>query len=67
MMKEPSGVEMSMGVAVAYSEVMWLVDERCDMAVVIPRVVLACGGMGECLGRVLTCWGEAVQWRIAQG
>ena len=33
---EPSGVGMSVGVAVAYSEVILLVDERCDMAVAIP-------------------------------
>ena len=36
MMKEPSGIEMSVGVVVAYSEVILLVDERCDMAVAIP-------------------------------
>ncbi len=36
MMNEPSGVGMSVGVAVAYYEVILLVDERCDMAVEIP-------------------------------
>ena len=33
MMNEPSGVGMSVSGAVAYSEVMLLVDERCEMAV----------------------------------
>ena len=36
MMKEPYGVETSVGVAVAYSGVILLVDERCDMSVAIP-------------------------------
>ena len=36
MMNEPSGVGMSVGVAVAYYEVILLVDERCEMAVAIP-------------------------------
>ena len=41
MMNEPYGVEMSVGVVVAYYWVILLVDERCEMAVAIPRVVLA--------------------------
>jgi hypothetical protein len=36
MMNEPSGVGMSVGVVVAYSEVILLVDERCEMTVAIP-------------------------------
>ena len=36
MMNGPSGVGMSVGVAMAYSEVILLVDERCEMVVAIP-------------------------------
>ena len=36
MMNEPSGVGMSVGGAVAYSEVILLADARCEMAVAIP-------------------------------
>ncbi len=36
MLNEPSGVGMSVGVDVTYSEVILLVDERCEMAVAIP-------------------------------
>jgi hypothetical protein len=36
MMNEPSGVGMSVGGTVAYSEVMVLADERCEMAVTMP-------------------------------
>ena len=36
MTNEPSGVGMSVGVAVAYSEIILLVDERCEMTVAIP-------------------------------
>ena len=36
MMNEPSVVGMSVGVAVAYSDVILLVDERWEMAVAMP-------------------------------
>ncbi len=36
MMQEPSGVGMSVGGAVAYSEVMVFVDERYEVAMVMP-------------------------------
>jgi hypothetical protein len=41
MTNEPSGVGMSVGVAVAYFGVILLVDERWEMAVAIPRVIFA--------------------------
>ena len=36
MINEPSGVRMSVGMVAAYSEVILLVDERCETAVAIP-------------------------------
>jgi len=36
MMNEPSGVGMSVGGAVAYSDVLLLVDERYEMVVAMP-------------------------------
>ena len=63
MTSEPSGVGMSVGVAVAYSDVILLVAERWEMAV----VRLARGSLGEYLGLVRTCLEEAGQWKTAPG